>query len=873
MQVQEILFQSLEMGGANCAIVGCTATRSSCKGLSFFKLPKMDKTPEKDQWRSQLISCINRSDKGFNPNRATICSIHFKQTCIKTGTTGKKFLIPGSLPTELMPTVETHKQIHRNPPVERSSPALAQKVAYYSFKEVKADAALINLPWCLIENSENAVVFGLFETDTSHLKYKVFFKLDFMTDIHIVGIPAPNLSQSYEGVKIKSYLDIILSKSICPGIRQKHLQALGSLPEKKDQTYFRHILNKTDFGTNNFYHFSIIRSRHCLLLSDGICTHCKDSERLLQKKWNRAEMSKKTPLKLNCSMNSTCPLKLKDRLKNSRQENKILTKKIQCFNAVLKKNYIELREDVHLGIRKVIENAAITDPLSQLFWEEQKKAFDSKSFGMRWHPTMLRLAILLHSRSPTAYQTLRKTGVLKLPGEATIRDYTNAIHPKTGFNCEVIDAIKQATKDFDEHERFVILLHDEMAIKSDLVYDQRSGEVVGFVNSDNVKESSSYQLATHVLVFFIVGINTNLKMSLGYFGTQSATPLDLYTNFWRAVQNLENHCGLKVIASTCDKASANVKLHQLHDSQIDSTICFKTINHCATDRFIYFLSDVPHLLKTVRNNIFKSGYGKSRLLWNNGNHIVWSHIVDLYNRDITSDLFRTHLTSDHINLTSHSIMNVQLAAQVLSKTVGSVMQAYGSKDSQETAKFILLMDRFFDCMNTRSLSEAHSVNKPDLLPYTNCDDPRFEFLNNEFVKYLNDWKSSVDKREGPFSISQRNKMFLSHQSYKGLVMTVNAFTEATRYLLQNGVKYVLSNRFCQDPLEEHFGRHRCLGHTNENPNLWSFGYQENKLRLQRNLTLAFQPRGNVQSHHNEMNSHLSYSPLKKKRKMDKSDLN
>ncbi|KAL8611309.1 hypothetical protein ACOMHN_013740 [Nucella lapillus] len=36
-----------------------------------------------------------------------------------------------------------------------------------------------------------------------------------------------------------------------------------------------------------------------------------------------------------------------------------------------------------------------------------------------------------------------------------------------------------------------------------------------------------------------------------------------------------------------------------------------------------------------------------------------------------------------------------------------------------------------------------------------------------------------------------------------------AFKEATHYLLDNGVKSVLSNRFCQDPLEAHFGRHRA----------------------------------------------------------------
>ena len=54
--------------------------------------------------------------------------------------------------------------------------------------------------------------------------------------------------------------------------------------------------------------------------------------------------------------------------------------------------------------------------------------------------------------------------------------------------------------------------------------------------------------------------------------------------------------------------------------------------------------------------------------------------------------------------------------------------------------------------------------------------------------------------------------------------------EVTRYLLSKGVPEVLSNRFNQDILEEHFGQHRSLGHRNENPSSYAFGYQENVVR-------------------------------------------
>ena len=43
---------------------------------------------------------------------------------------------------------------------------------------------------------------------------------------------------------------------------------------------------------------------------------------------------------------------------------------------------------------------------------------------------------------------------------------------------------------------------------------------------------------------------------------------------------------------------------------------YKTKNFFAPEREIYFFSDAPHLVKTVRNNMSSSGFGKStKYLW------------------------------------------------------------------------------------------------------------------------------------------------------------------------------------------------------------------------------------------------------------------
>lgn len=78
------------------------------------------------------------------------------------------------------------------------------------------------------------------------------------------------------------------------------------------------------------------------------------------------------------------------------------------------------------------------------------------------------------------------------------------------------------------------------------------------------EDANCTTLATHVLVFYVVGVNSTLKVSMGFFATRTATADKIYPQFWEAVGLLEQTCGLKVIASTSDKASPNQRLYQIH---------------------------------------------------------------------------------------------------------------------------------------------------------------------------------------------------------------------------------------------------------------------------------------------------------------------
>ena len=63
-------------------------------------------------------------------------------------------------------------------------------------------------------------------------------------------------------------------------------------------------------------------------------------------------------------------------------------------------------------------------------------------------------------------------------------------------------------------------------------------------------------------------------------------------------------------------------------------------------------------------------------------------------------------------------------------------------------------------------------------------------------------------------------MFISRQTDEGIKITCYSVIEATKYLLKKGLQFVLTERFCQDVLEENFERQRAIGRRNNNPTVF-----------------------------------------------------
>ena len=168
---------------------------------------------------------------------------------------------------------------------------------------------------------------------------------------------------------------------------------------------------------------------------------------------------------------------------------------------------------------------------------------------------------------------------------------------------------------------------DEVHIKHDLVYDKHEGCLVGFVDLGNTNnqliefenalaaEKPQPTLASTMLVFMVRRLLCKLNYPYAQFSCHDISGSMMFDPMWEAIARLEK-LGFRVLGLTCDGASPNRRLWKLHSSSSSSSssdeLIYKVPNVFADDkRDLYFISDPPHLLKTIRNSF----YNPKRTLW------------------------------------------------------------------------------------------------------------------------------------------------------------------------------------------------------------------------------------------------------------------
>nr|XP_039265951.1 uncharacterized protein LOC120341496 isoform X2 [Styela clava] len=146
----------------------------------------------------------------------------------------------------------------------------------------------------------------------------------------------------------------------------------------------------------------------------------------------------------------------------------------------------------------------------------------------RYHPDVIRWAMELYCRSPSAYDHLRTSQVLTLPSPSTLNRYRNVIPPQSGINKLALKEMERVIKDKGSLIGFVAL--DEMKVRENLVCC--NGKLIGFVDKEMARNGNNNQLASHILVFYVRTVKRDLSIPLAWYATRNSPDSKLCRVFW-----------------------------------------------------------------------------------------------------------------------------------------------------------------------------------------------------------------------------------------------------------------------------------------------------------------------------------------------------
>lgn len=304
------------------------------------------------------------------------------------------------------------------------------------------------------------------------------------------------------------------------------------------------------------------------LLLNALASKNKSSEKTLSVHTNYRYLSKAqliTEIKLLRATSVEKEIKIQKLQKLIEEGDNRLT---ATLNETCHVDMISIMKDHHEHVMQSYPE----DSFQRTFWTTQYKMAQNKSKnGFRWNPAIIRRCIYLRHKSSSAYELLRKSNLVHLPSQRTLREYTHNIKASSGFtnelNRKLIDDAK--ISNLKEHEKHIGLIGDEMYVKEGLVYDKTSGDLVGYcdigdINNHLVKLEKEYTnntdcnrtIASTMMTLMIRGLFMNFTFPYACFPSSNLTGEQMVPIFYEAIMRLER-CGFKVTCITLDGHSVN----------------------------------------------------------------------------------------------------------------------------------------------------------------------------------------------------------------------------------------------------------------------------------------------------------------------------
>lgn len=312
----------------------------------------------------------------------------------------------------------------------------------------------------------------------------------------------------------------------------------------------------------------------------------------------------------------------------------------------------------------------------------------------KWMQDEKEFALFLYYTSPKAYIFLRNKKKFALPCITLIRVWINDLQLKPGINPQIMHKIAMKAENMSNFEKECVLMWDEMSIKAILQYNSKDDLVEGYQDLGHLGRTNNF--AKHALCFLLRGLKSSWKQPIAYFTSHgNVHGRDLSIILTKIIESISK-TGLILKSMVCDQGATNQKaIKYLNISEERPYFELEGYK-------IFFNYDVPHLIKSIRNNLLKQDFIIE------GKIISWNVIREL--REIErNNMCRAapKLTDRHVNPNNFERMSVSLATQVFSATVstaltiGKITGDLKHPACEATANFIKRMNYLFDCLNSR----------------------------------------------------------------------------------------------------------------------------------------------------------------------------
>lgn len=324
---------------------------------------------------------------------------------------------------------------------------------------------------------------------------------------------------------------------------------------------------------------------------------------------------------------------------------------------------------------------------------------------------------------------------------------------------------------------------DEITLRAGLIYDVKEDRVHGF--HDGYAEKIG--IADHAMVVMVRGVAESWKQPLCYYlCANGMSHAEIKTMLKDVIAHLQR-IGLNVLATVCDQGNANrAALRTLREETVQSYT--RRNEECRHEGFevggkeIIPLYDVPHLLKSVRNNLLRKTASFS---WRHGEQVAsWRHFMTLYDVDRNAADKETRslprLEDYHVYESQIRKMKVKVAAQAMSESVAAIMRLVTRskypanvfifysfphlrtfslyfrfshfsvvrglpEEAYGTASFFLFFDKLFDSLNGQGVRPKESGDEKykELRQEVRDGSPHHTFWA-EALRVLNDMRFNTD---------------------------------------------------------------------------------------------------------------------------------